>query len=85
MELVAICVILIAVALLEILLYTRYAFKGISYTAFVNKNEVYEGDIIELTEVIENHRLVSLPWIKTELSASRWRCGFPDPGAEYQR
>lgn len=72
MELVAICVILIAVALLEILLYTRYAFKGISYTAFVNKNEVYEGDIIELTEVIENHRLVSLPWIKTELSASRW-------------
>ncbi|MBP3923408.1 MAG: DUF58 domain-containing protein [Ruminiclostridium sp.] len=72
MELVAICVILIAVALLEILLYTRYAFKGISYTAFVNKNEVYEGDTIELTEVIENRRLVSLPWIKTELSASRW-------------
>lgn len=72
MELVAICLILIAVAILEILLYTRYAFKGISYTAFVNKNEVYEGDIIELTEVIENRRLVSLPWIKTELSTSRW-------------
>ncbi|MBE6880256.1 MAG: DUF58 domain-containing protein [Ruminococcaceae bacterium] len=72
MELLAICVILIAISLLEILLYTRYAFKGISYTAFVNKNEIYEGDIIELTEVIENRRLVSLPWIKTELSASRW-------------
>lgn len=72
MELIAICLIIIAIALLEILLYSRYAFKGISYNAYVNKYEVYEGDIIELTEVIENHRLVSLPWIKTELSSSRW-------------
>ncbi|MBQ8791688.1 MAG: DUF58 domain-containing protein [Ruminiclostridium sp.] len=72
MELVAICLILIVLAVLEINVYSRYAFKGISYTAFVNKNEVYEGDIIELTEVIENRRLVPLPWIKTELSTSKW-------------
>ena len=72
MELLAICLILIAIAVLEIFLYSKYAFKGINYNAFVNKTEVYEGDIIELTEVIENRRLVSLPWIKTELSTSRW-------------
>lgn len=72
MELIAIIFIIAAVIAAEALIFGKYALKGISYTAEVNKNEVYEGDVIELTEVIENRRLVPLPWIKTELSASRW-------------
>ncbi len=72
MELVAIILVIGAVIALEVILFGKYALKGIYYTAFVDKNEVYEGDTLELTEVIENRRLIALPWIKTELAASKW-------------
>ena len=73
MELVAIILVIAAVAAAEVLIFGKYALKGIYYSASVNKAEVYEGETLELTEVVENRRFVALPWIKTELSASRWR------------
>lgn len=72
MELAAIVFVIAAVVVAEVLVFGKYALKGIHYSASVNKTEVYEGDILELTEVAENRRFVALPWIKTELSASRW-------------
>lgn len=72
MELVAIILVIAAVAAAEVLIFGKYALKGIYYSASVNKAEVYEGETLELTEVVENRRFVALPWIKTELSASRW-------------
>lgn len=71
MELVAIILVIAAVAAAEVLIFGKYALKGIYYSASVNKAEVYEGETLELTEVVENRRFVALPWIKTELSASR--------------
>ncbi len=81
MELIAVIIIIAAVVALEALLFGKYALKGIHYAATVNKNEVYEGDVIELTEVVENRRLIALPWIKTELSASRWLAFFKKDSA----
>ena len=72
MELAAIILIIIAVIAAEVLIFGKYALKGIFYSASVNKTEVSEGETLELTEVVENRRFVALPWIKTELSASRW-------------
>ena len=72
MELVAIILVIAAVVAAEVLIFGKYALKGIYYSASVNKAEVYEGETLELTEVVENRRFVALPWIKTELSASRW-------------
>lgn len=72
MELAAIILIIIAVIAAEVLIFGKYALKGIYYSASVNKTEVSEGETLELTEVVENRRFVALPWIKTELSASRW-------------
>lgn len=72
MELVAIILVIAAVIAAEVLIFGKYALKGIYYSASVNKTEVYEGETLELTEVVENRRFVALPWIKTELSASRW-------------
>ncbi len=72
MELVAILLVIAAVIAAEVLIFGKYALKGIHYSASVNKTEVYEGDTLELAEVVENRRFVALPWIKTELSASRW-------------
>ena len=70
MELVAIILVIAAVVAAEVLIFGKYALKGIYYSASVNKAEVYEGETLELTEVVENRRFVALPW--TELSASRW-------------
>lgn len=72
MELVAIILVIAVVIAAEVLIFGKYALKGIYYSASVNKTEVYEGETLELTEVVENRRFVALPWIKTELSASRW-------------
>ncbi len=68
MELVAIILVIAAVVAAEVLIFGKYALKGIYYSASVNKAEVYEGETLELTEVVENRRFVALPWIKTELS-----------------
>lgn len=81
MELIAVIIIIAMIVAVEVLLFGKYALKGIQYAVMVNKNEVYEGDVIELTEVVENRRLVALPWIKTELSASRWLAFFKKDSA----
>jgi len=65
MELVAIILVIAAVVAAEVLIFGKYALKGIYYSASVNKAEVYEGETLELTEVVENRRFVALPWIKT--------------------
>ena len=81
MELVAIIAVIAVVIAIETALFGKYALKGIYYSACVDKTEVYEGDILELTEVIENRRLIALPWIKTELSASKWLTFFKKDSA----
>ncbi len=81
MELVAIILVIAAVIAVEVILFGRYALKGIHYSAFVDKTEVYEGEILNLTEVIENRRLIAIPWIKTELSASKWLTFFKKDSA----
>lgn len=84
MELVAIILVIAAVAAAEVLIFGKYALKGIYYSASVNKAEVYEGETLELTEVVENRRFVALPWIKTELSASPAIGEIGHAGATYQ-
>lgn len=44
MELVAIILVIAAVAAAEVLIFGKYALKGIYYSASVNKAEVYEGE-----------------------------------------
>ncbi len=81
MELAAIILIIAVVIGAQALIFSKYSSKGIYYSASVNKTTVYEGDIIELSEVIENRRLFALPWIKTELSASKWLAFFKTDSA----
>ena len=72
MELIAIIIIVLAVVGAQALIFGKYAVKKLSYTAYIDKNEVYEGETVQLTEVVENRGIVPLPWVKTELCASRW-------------
>jgi len=72
MELIVILIIVGAVVFGEQLLYRKMALKGVEYTVDFNVKEVFEGDTIEIVEEISNNKWLPVPWLKTELSTSRW-------------
>lgn len=72
MELLAVLVIVLLVIIMEIVLYKKYSLQGIEYTVRLSKNEVYEGEEVELIEEVWNRKRLPVPWLKSELSTSRW-------------
>ncbi len=72
MELIAILIIVGAVVFGEQLLYRKLVLKNVEYTVDFNVTEAFEGDTIEIVEEIVNNKWLPVPWLKTELSTSRW-------------
>ncbi len=77
--------ILAAVIIGQYFLYDRLGLKRLNYTITLKPREsgeitagagvvpeVYEGDELELIEEIDNAKLLPLPWVRTEISCSRW-------------
>lgn len=72
MELIALLVVLIAAVAVENFLFSRVAFQNLAYSCTLSAEEAVEGDEIELVEVVENRSWLPAPWLKTEITASRW-------------
>lgn len=72
MELIALLVVLAAAVMAENFLFSRVAFQNLSYSCALSTEEAVEGDEIELVEVVENRGWLPAPWLKTEITASRW-------------
>ncbi len=72
MEFVAIAVVVVGLFLLQNKLYKTYAFRNLEYSCTLSTNECYEGDEIELVEEIVNKKWLPLPWLKAEITTSRW-------------
>lgn len=72
MELIAILIIVGAVVFGEQLLYRKLVLKGVEYKVDFNVTEAFEGDTIEIVEEVTNNKWLPVPWLKTELSTSRW-------------
>ncbi len=72
MELIAILIIVGAVIFGEQLLYRKLVLKDVEYKVDFNVTEAFEGDTIEIVEEISNNKWLPVPWLKTELSTSRW-------------
>ena len=72
MEFIAILFMVVVVLLGQVYLYTNRSFKKFEYTCRFTKDEVSEGDEVGLLETVSNRKWLPLPWIKTELSTSRW-------------
>ena len=72
MELIAILIIVGAVIFCEQLIYRKLVLKGVEYKVDFNVTEAFEGDTIEIVEEISNNKWLPVPWLKTELSTSRW-------------
>lgn len=72
MELVALFAIAVAVIYLQNVLFSRLALKKLDYRCTLSVSEASEGDEIELVETIENRQWLPVPWLKSELTTSRW-------------
>lgn len=82
MELIAMALILTAVLVGQYFLYKRLGLKDLSYTLTIRRSsdgksdcgivEAFEGEELEFIEEIDNAKLLPLPWVRSEISCSRW-------------
>lgn len=72
MEFVAIIFMVIVLLTAQLLLFAKNSFRHFEYTCFFTKDEVMEGDEVGLVEIVSNRKWLPLPWLKSELSTSRW-------------
>ena len=72
MEIIAILIIIAVGIVVERHIFMRLALKNVTYTARFSTTEAMEGDTFEIVEEIINDKRLPVPWIKTELSTSRW-------------
>ncbi len=48
--------------------YERWALKGVRYTRYFTKRAVFEGESLDMVEVISNAKPLPLPWLRLESS-----------------
>ena len=56
----------IIVVLAQTFVYNLFALRSLSYSCTMAHNKIFEGESNELTEVIENRKLLPLLWMKVE-------------------
>lgn len=59
---------IIIIVLVMNLIYEQLALKGVSYTRYFSKRTVFEGEPLEMVEVISNAKWLPLPWLRLETS-----------------
>ena len=72
MEILVMALILAAVLAGQYFLYTARGLKKLGYSLKISVPEAFEGDEIEIIEEIDNEKYLPLPWVRTEISCSRW-------------
>lgn len=72
MEFIALIVIIAVAIIVQNNLYSKYGLKNVHYNCYFSTIEAYEGDEIEIVEEISNRKLLPLPWLKAEISTSKW-------------
>lgn len=69
MEIIIILLMIAAAAGVEAFIYFKFGTKNLTYSAKLNKSEVYEGELVCLTEELNNSKPLPLPFVKTEIIA----------------
>ena len=72
MEMLAILVIVAILLFAEHQIFLRLVLKNVTYTVRFSTSEAIEGETFEIVEEIVNDKGLPVPWVKTELSTSRW-------------
>ena len=61
-----------AFAILQSRYYAKVSFKKLRYERTISKSAVFEGENLDLVEVIANNKLTPLPWLRVESKLSPW-------------
>ena len=61
-----------ALAILQSKYFAKVCFKNLHYERKISKNAVFEGETMDLIEVIANNKLTPLPWLRVESKLSPW-------------
>ncbi len=72
MELLIMAGVVAVVLVAQYLIYKTLGLKNVSYRLTISKTEAFENEEIEIIEEIENGKALPLPWVRSEISCSRW-------------
>ena len=59
-------------ALLQARYFTKVAFRHLHYERKIDRRAVFEGETLELQEIISNQKLTPIPWLRVESLMSPW-------------
>lgn len=59
-------------AILQSKYYSKISFKKLHYERKISKTSVFEGESLDLMEIIANNKLTPLPWLRVESKLSPW-------------
>ncbi|NLZ70154.1 MAG: DUF58 domain-containing protein [Clostridiaceae bacterium] len=51
-------------------IFRKWGLRGVTYEIELSESEVYEGEVLRLTETMSNRKRLFVPWIKVELGAT---------------
>lgn len=69
---------------LQALLFGAFNLRGVGYSRAFNRPSAYEGERVELVEVIRNRKILPVPWLRVESRISPF-LRFASPGGEDAR
>lgn len=72
MEVIALLLIAVAVIYFQSSVFNGLALHKLEYTCGFSAKEAHEGDELFLVEVINNRKLLPVPWLKVDIHSSRW-------------
>ncbi len=72
MSVFVIIIVFLSIFLLITKVYNKNMMKNFSYNCFFSTDEAFEGDEVEFIEELTNNSFLPVPWIKSELSTSKW-------------
>lgn len=61
-----IMVIVAFLAIVQTVYYNRFGLRKVNYTRSFGKERVFEGETVDLVEVLSNRKLIPVPWVRVE-------------------
>lgn len=72
MDFLALLLIIALVVTAQGRVYKHFSMRHLDYNCKLSAEEVSEGDEIELVETLSNKKWLPIPWLKSEITTSRW-------------
>lgn len=72
MEVLFVVLLVAALVIGQRLIYEKLSFRKFDYTCAFSQKEATQGEEIRLVEQVTNRKMLPLPWLRSELTTSRW-------------